>query len=191
MSTPTGTGTGSTRRPGRWTLPAGWRLSYCPQIVGAQLQHITYSSWLPRVMGAGALASLGPYPGYSPATDPTISNVFATAALRFGHSMISPRMRRLDQNLSSIPEGDLHLHQVCSHLLPEFQKLLQLKEASGPGPIQKYGLTNLPIYQSTIVELNLLNFIFLALTSYNIFKPLPCITLTLIRTFWLVGSLAG
>merc|ERR1719369_2275474 len=58
------------------------------------------------------MAALGPYTGYRADTDPTISNVFATAALRFGHTMISPVMRRLNANLSSIPEGDLPLHQA-------------------------------------------------------------------------------
>ena len=33
---------------------------------------------------------------------------------RFGHSMVSPVMRRLNSNLSSIPEGDLSLHQVAT-----------------------------------------------------------------------------
>ena len=77
------------------------------QIVGAQLQHITWNHWLPKILGPQALNTLGVYPGdddgdeadgdddnadddedddddpgYDPHTDPSISNVFSTAALR-------------------------------------------------------------------------------------------------------------
>ncbi|CAG01361.1 unnamed protein product [Tetraodon nigroviridis] len=41
---------------------------------------------------------LGRYPGYNPNVDPSISNVFATAAYRFAHLAIQPMLSRLDAN---------------------------------------------------------------------------------------------
>ena len=44
------------------------------------------------------------YEGYNPNIDPSISNVFATSALRFGHTLINPVLARLDSNFKTIPE---------------------------------------------------------------------------------------
>lgn len=41
---------------------------------------------------------LGRYPGYNPDVDPSIANVFATAAYRFAHLAIQPMLARLDRN---------------------------------------------------------------------------------------------
>lgn len=41
---------------------------------------------------------LGRYPGYNSRVDPSISNVFATAAYRFAHLAIQPMLSRLDAN---------------------------------------------------------------------------------------------
>lgn len=53
------------------------------QIVGAEMQHITYTHWLPHIIGDQGMEQLGPYKGYNPNLNPTISNVFATAAYRW------------------------------------------------------------------------------------------------------------
>ncbi len=55
------------------------------KIVGAQMQAITYNEFLPALLGPDGVDS---YTGYRPATDPGISNLFATAAYRLGHSMV-------------------------------------------------------------------------------------------------------
>ena len=55
---------------------------------------------------------LGEYRGYNPSTNPSISNVFATAALRFGHTIINPIINRYGPDLRTpIPEGHLPLHK--------------------------------------------------------------------------------
>ena len=44
---------------------------------------ITYDDYLPLLLSGQY--NLGSYKGYEPETDPTITNVFSTVALRFGH----------------------------------------------------------------------------------------------------------
>ena len=82
------------------------------KVVWASMQHITYEHWLPLILGKDGIKKLGQYTGYKPDVEPTVSNVFATSALRFGHTLINPIMRRLNENFTSIPEGDLSLHKA-------------------------------------------------------------------------------
>ena len=82
------------------------------KIVGAQLQHITYNEWLPEILGPRGMALLGRYNGYSPNVDPTIFNAFATAAFRFGHSLINPIIFRLNESFQEIKEGNIPLHKA-------------------------------------------------------------------------------
>ena len=58
-----------------------------------------FRDYLPHIVGDEAMArKLGRYPGYNPNVDPSISNVFATAAYRFAHLAIQPVLSRLDNN---------------------------------------------------------------------------------------------
>ena len=65
------------------------------KIVSAQMQVITYSEFLPLLLGREAL---GPYEGYDADIDPTIATEFSTAAYRFGHTMLSPNLLLIDAN---------------------------------------------------------------------------------------------
>lgn len=58
------------------------------KIVGAEVQIILYKEFLPKVLGNSMAQVIGPYNGYDPQVDPTISNVFTSAAYRFGHGML-------------------------------------------------------------------------------------------------------
>ncbi|XP_021440239.2 peroxidasin isoform X2 [Oncorhynchus mykiss] len=82
------------------------------KIVGAQMQHITYNHWLPKVLGDAGMKLIGDYHGYNPNVNAGILNAFATAAFRFGHTLINPILYRLDENFQPIPQGHISLHRA-------------------------------------------------------------------------------
>ncbi|XP_066945856.1 peroxidase-like [Macrobrachium rosenbergii] len=69
------------------------------RIVAAQMQHITYKEYLPIVLGRNFMETFGLVPrkeGYAPGyredIDPTVTNAFAAAAFRYGHTLIAGNM---------------------------------------------------------------------------------------------------
>src|SRR5262249_3974434 len=53
------------------------------RLVGAELQIIVYTEWLPALLGPNALPA---YTGYKSNVDPAVANEFSTAMFRFAHS---------------------------------------------------------------------------------------------------------
>ncbi|MFT4572047.1 MAG: peroxidase [Hyphomicrobiaceae bacterium] len=76
------------------------------QLVGAEIQAITYKEFLPALLGPGAIGS---WRGYDENIDASIRNEFSTASYRFGHSLLSPTLLRLDRRGNEIEEGHLSL----------------------------------------------------------------------------------
>ncbi len=81
----------------------------CRAIVAAEIQSITYNEWLPHLLGPDALANYG---GYDKTLNPGISNAFATAAFRLGHSLLTPRLLKLKRNGSEWRDGELSLRDA-------------------------------------------------------------------------------
>ncbi|XP_037820579.1 uncharacterized protein LOC119609748 [Lucilia sericata] len=72
------------------------------RIVSAQVQHLTFNEFLPRILSWNAvnlyglkLLPQGYYKDYNPSCSPIIFNEFATAAFRIGHSLLRPHIPRL------------------------------------------------------------------------------------------------
>ncbi|MCB1034317.1 MAG: hypothetical protein KDD47_10850, partial [Acidobacteria bacterium] len=78
-------------------------------MVSAEMQAVTYREFLPILLGPGAL---GPYTGYKSGVNAGISNSFATAAYRVGHTMLSSTLLRLQADGNPIPAGNLPLQQA-------------------------------------------------------------------------------
>eukprot|EP00731_Ephydatia_muelleri_P008910 Em0004g1248a len=91
------------------------------KIVGAEIQKITYYEFLPALMGQDWYDKLiGSYRGYNPSVNPAISNEFAGAAFRFGHSLIRPSFDRLDEDFQSLPMGNLNLFDAIESSVSSF-----------------------------------------------------------------------
>lgn len=74
-------------------------------IVGAEIAHITYSEFLPSLLGRGAISR---YEGYDPSVNASMNEEFAGAAFRFGHSIVSANLQRLAEDGSAVgPELSL------------------------------------------------------------------------------------
>ena len=69
------------------------------KIVGAILQKIVYEDYLPIILGPNALTS---YAGHNQNIDPSISNAFAAAAYRFGHSTIRSKFDLLNASYEEV-----------------------------------------------------------------------------------------
>ena len=76
------------------------------RLVAAELQAITFREFLPVMLGANNVSA---YSGYDAVVDPSISNVFATAAYRVGHTMLSSDILRLNEDRTEHAAGMLTL----------------------------------------------------------------------------------
>ncbi|KAH8389184.1 hypothetical protein KR200_003942, partial [Drosophila serrata] len=72
------------------------------KIVSAQVQHIVFNEFLPRILSWNAvnlyglkLLPQGYYKDYNPSCSPIVFNEFAAAAFRIGHSLLRPHIPRL------------------------------------------------------------------------------------------------
>ncbi|XP_072356644.1 thyroid peroxidase [Scyliorhinus torazame] len=84
------------------------------KINGALHQILMMRDYIPKILGPQAFDQfLGKYDGYDETLNPTLSNVFATAAFRFGHATISPKIQRFDENYKEHPKyPSINLHKT-------------------------------------------------------------------------------
>ena len=88
------------------------------RIVVAEYQHIIFNEWLPLIIGRESMTTYGLWPlskGYSvqylDSFDPRITNEFATAAFRFGHSLIPSTFKRVNP-VSQRTSKNLSLREI-------------------------------------------------------------------------------
>jgi len=72
--------------------------------VGGIIQAIVYEEWLPTLG-----VHIPDYNGYDPEVNAQIMNVFSAAAYRYGHTTITPVLKRLDDQGQPLPQGDIDL----------------------------------------------------------------------------------
>ncbi|MEM7024786.1 MAG: peroxidase family protein [Pseudomonadota bacterium] len=77
--------------------------------VEAEIQAITFNDWLPILVGEDAIAA---YDGYDASVNPGISVEFSTAAFRFGHTLLSSDLSRLNEDGSTISAGAIALRDA-------------------------------------------------------------------------------
>ena len=74
--------------------------------IGGFIQNITYNEWLPAMK-----IDVPPYAGYVEDLNPSVSNEFASAAFRMGHTLINSSIVRLDDDGEVISDGNMTLQE--------------------------------------------------------------------------------
>jgi hypothetical protein len=118
------------------------------KIVGGIIQAIAYEEWLP-VLGV----ELPPYTGYDTTDNPGIMNVFATAAYRYGHTVINSTIIRMDNDGYIMPEGNITLKEA-------FFNPPMLEESGGLDPLFNGMATQIEQDFDTKMITDLRNFLF-------------------------------
>jgi len=77
------------------------------KIVGGLIQHITFNEFLPTLG-----VSLRPYRGYKNYVRPDLTNIFATAAFRLGHSMVADEVLLFDNSCQPMDPEALELDEL-------------------------------------------------------------------------------
>jgi peroxidase len=79
------------------------------EFVVAEMQVITFQEYLPALLGPDAISD---WIEYDATVNPGITSEFSTAAYRFGHTMLSPQLQRLDSNGNADIDGNLPLRDA-------------------------------------------------------------------------------
>jgi peroxidase len=79
------------------------------RLVIAELQIITYTEWLPALLGPNALPV---YTGYKANVNPAIANEFSTAMFRFAHSQLDNGVDRLNNDGTDTAAGEVDLAEA-------------------------------------------------------------------------------
>lgn len=96
------------------------------KLVGGLIQNVVYAEWLPA-MGV----VLPDYVGYDETVDPSIMNVFSSAAFRLGHTLLNSVLLRLDNEGNPIAAGHLQLQEAF------FNPISMLEDGGGIDPLFK------------------------------------------------------
>ncbi|XP_075990865.1 peroxidasin homolog cardinal [Anticarsia gemmatalis] len=87
------------------------------KILGAQMQHITYSEFLPSILGSDVMWALnltlksdGYSDVYNPTVDPSVANHFSAAVFRFAHTLLPGLIHSTNQATGTVQY--VHLHQM-------------------------------------------------------------------------------
>ncbi|KAL4713807.1 hypothetical protein ACJJTC_015461 [Scirpophaga incertulas] len=85
------------------------------RIVGAQMQHITYTEFLPSVLGWDVMYALnmtvmeeGYSDAYQPGVDASMANHFSAAAFRFAHTLLPGLIHNVDAATGTVNYVQLH-----------------------------------------------------------------------------------
>jgi hypothetical protein len=79
------------------------------KLVGAEIQVITYNEFLPALLGSHSPSISS---AYDPNLDATVLNEFSTALFRVGHTMLSPRLMRMQNDGSEALGGPMDLRHA-------------------------------------------------------------------------------